>query len=62
MTVLHAIIFDDPLPIRRLRPEVSAELELVVNKTLQKKASERYQSLKEALVDLKRLRQGIVES
>jgi serine/threonine-protein kinase len=56
MAVLHSVIFENPMPIGRLRPDVPGELERVVNKTLQKKANDRYQSLKEALVDLKRLR------
>jgi serine/threonine protein kinase len=59
MAVLHAVIFDHPVPISRLQPEVPAELERVVNKTLQKKANERYQSFKETLVDLRRVRNDI---
>ena len=55
MAVLHAVIFDHPVPVSRLRPEVPAELERIVNKALQKKANERYQSLKGALVDLRRV-------
>jgi class 3 adenylate cyclase/predicted Ser/Thr protein kinase len=59
MAVLHAVIFEYPLPISRHRPEVPAELERIVNKALQKKANERYQSFKEALVDLRRVRNDI---
>src|SRR5439155_14324975 len=53
MAALHAVIFDNPVPVCRLRPDAPTELERIVNKTLQKKANERYQSFKEALVDLK---------
>jgi serine/threonine protein kinase len=59
MAILHAVTFDHPVPISRLKPEAAGELERVVNKTLQKKAAERYQSLKDALVDLKRLRKDL---
>jgi class 3 adenylate cyclase/predicted Ser/Thr protein kinase len=59
MAVFHAVIFDQPVPIGRLRPDAPGELERVVNKTLQKKANERYQTLKDVLVDLKRLRNDI---
>jgi len=59
MAVLHAVIFDHPLPISRHRPDAAGELERVVNKALQKKANERYQSLKEMLVDLRRLRNDL---
>jgi serine/threonine-protein kinase len=59
MAVLHSIIFDNPPPISRLRPDAAGELEVIVNKALQKKANERYQSLKEALADLRRLRNDI---
>jgi class 3 adenylate cyclase/predicted Ser/Thr protein kinase len=59
MAILHAVTFDHPVPISRVKPEASGELERVVNKTLQKKAAERYQSLKDTLVDLKRLRKDL---
>jgi serine/threonine protein kinase len=59
MAILHAVTFEHPVPISRLQPDAAGELERVVNKALQKKAIERYQTLKEALVDLKRLRKDL---
>jgi len=59
MAILHAITFEPPAPIHRIRPEVSAELERVVHKMLQKKAGERYQHMKDAIVDLKRLQKDV---
>jgi serine/threonine-protein kinase len=59
MAIMHAVTFDHPVPLSRLRSEASGELERIVNKTLQKKAAERYQSLKDTLVDLKRLRKDL---
>jgi class 3 adenylate cyclase/predicted Ser/Thr protein kinase len=59
MAVLHSVIFENPMPIGRIRPDVPGEFERVVNKMMQKKANDRYQSLKEALVDLKRLRNDV---
>jgi class 3 adenylate cyclase/predicted Ser/Thr protein kinase len=55
MAILHAITFEQPAPIHRIRAEVSPELERIVNKMLQKKAGDRYQHMKDAIVDLKRL-------
>ena len=59
MAILHAITFEPPAAIHRIRPEVSGELERVVHKMLQKKASERYQHMKDAIVDLKRLQKDV---
>ena len=55
MAILHAVTFEQPTPLSRLKPEAAGELERVVNKMLQKKAGERYQHMKDTIVDLKRL-------
>ena len=59
MAVLHAVTFEPPTPLSRIRPEAAGELERVVNKMLQKKAGERYQHMKDAIVDLKRLQKDV---
>jgi TolB-like protein/Flp pilus assembly protein TadD/predicted Ser/Thr protein kinase len=54
--VMYSIANEDPQPLRRFNREASDELERIVGKALAKKPSERYQDLKEMLVDLRALR------
>jgi len=49
------IIHREPASIRQLRPEADAELEHIINRSLAKHASERYQTARELLTDLKQL-------
>jgi Tol biopolymer transport system component/tRNA A-37 threonylcarbamoyl transferase component Bud32 len=53
--VFAGILNKDPVPPAQLNPELPAELELIIGKTLEKRRDLRYQSAKEILVDLKRL-------
>jgi tetratricopeptide (TPR) repeat protein/tRNA A-37 threonylcarbamoyl transferase component Bud32 len=57
--VLYSILNKDPKPISGLRSQIPLELERIVEKCLEKKPSERYQSAKDILVDLKRLDRDI---
>jgi TolB-like protein/Tfp pilus assembly protein PilF len=54
--VLAAILDREPAPLARFAPDAPAELQRIVNKTLRKKADERYQTMKDLLLDLKELR------
>jgi eukaryotic-like serine/threonine-protein kinase len=56
---LAAILKVDPAPLSRLAPETPAELERIVSKALRKDREERYQSVKDLLVDLRSLKQEI---
>ncbi|MFQ5866060.1 MAG: protein kinase [bacterium] len=51
--VTYSILNEEPEPITGLRTGVPLELERIVNKTLAKNASERYQHMADFLVDLK---------
>ncbi len=51
--VTYSILHEDPEPITGLRTGVPMELERVVDKCLQKEASDRYQGATELLVDLR---------
>ena len=57
--VIVAITQKDPPPLARFAPNVPAELDWIVNKALRKDRDERYQTIKELLTDLRRLKQRI---
>lgn len=55
--VIVAITQKEPAPLARFAPDVPAELEWIIMKALRKARDERYQTVKELLTDLKRLKQ-----
>jgi eukaryotic-like serine/threonine-protein kinase len=57
--IISGIIGKRHLPLARYSPDVPQELERIVGKTLAKDREERYQSIKELLIDLKRLKQRL---
>jgi serine/threonine protein kinase len=54
---LAAILGEEPRPLAEIDPSAPAELQGIVTKALQKRRSERYQTVKELLADLKALKQ-----
>ncbi|MCH8021453.1 serine/threonine protein kinase, partial [candidate division KSB1 bacterium] len=60
--VLYAILHEGPEPITVLRSGVPMELELSVFKCLEKAQAERFQSVTDLLVDLKKFRKNLVKS
>ena len=54
--ILAAILDREPAPIARFEPDVPTELQRMVSKTLRKDREQRYQSMKELLLDLQALR------
>lgn len=54
-----AILAREPQPLARYSTEVSSELERIVSKTLRKDKEERYQTIKDLLIDLKNLREEL---
>ncbi len=54
--VLAAILEKEPLPLLRFVAEVPPELQRIVTKCLRKDCDERYQTMKDVLLDLKELR------
>ncbi len=56
--LLHAIVFREPTPVRKLNPGVSADLTRVVQRALAKSPQRRYQSMTALAEDLERVMQG----
>jgi serine/threonine protein kinase/Tol biopolymer transport system component len=55
--VISAILNQEPLPLLRYSREATAELERIVSKALRKDREERYQVVKDLLLDLKSLKE-----
>lgn len=53
MDTLVSILEKEPPPLDLARPEVPAEFQRIVSKTLRKDREERYQTIKDLLIDLK---------
>ena len=54
--MMYAIVNEDPEPVQQYRTDLSSELLHVLNRALEKDPEERYQSVKDMLIDLKRLK------
>jgi serine/threonine protein kinase len=57
--VIVSILEREPLPLLRYAPDVPAELERIIRKTLVKHREERYQTAKDLALDLKSLKQEL---
>jgi serine/threonine protein kinase/Tfp pilus assembly protein PilF len=57
--VIVAIVAKEPTPLAQFTPGVPAELERIITKALAKDREERYQTAKDLLIDLKRLKQRL---
>ena len=57
--VMASILTQEPQPLCRVAPEAPQELERIVSKALEKDREERYQVIKELLLDLKKLKRRL---
>jgi tRNA A-37 threonylcarbamoyl transferase component Bud32 len=53
---MHAIAFDEARPVTQIRPGLPPDLQRVVSRCLRKRPEDRYQSTRDLVDDLKRLR------
>jgi hypothetical protein len=57
--IIAAILEREPLPISRFVPDIPHDLERVITRALRKDRDERYQVIKDLLLELKSLRQEL---
>ncbi|MEO7675002.1 MAG: protein kinase, partial [Pyrinomonadaceae bacterium] len=56
---IGSILNKEPVPLSRQTPEVPHEIERIINKALRKDREERYQTVKDLLIDLKDVKQDL---
>ncbi len=59
--VIAAILDREPAPLARFDPDVPSELQRIVGKALRKDRDERYQGMRDLLLDLQALREDLAE-
>ena len=57
--VIAAIVKSEPAPISRFAPETPERLEEIIGKALEKNVEDRYQTIKDLLIDLRRLKKRL---
>src|SRR5262249_20812267 len=57
--VLAAVLEREPAPLQQYRQDTPAELQRILSKALRKERTERYQDVKDLLLDLKSLKQEL---
>ena len=57
--IIAAVVKTEPTPLARLAPEAPARLAEIVSKALEKDREDRYQGVKDLLVDLRRLKKRL---
>jgi serine/threonine protein kinase len=55
-SLMYAILNEEPPPVQKYRNDISSELLHVLNRTLEKESGDRYQSVDDLLIDLRRLK------
>jgi serine/threonine protein kinase len=60
LDTLVAILEKEPVSLDQFAPEVPAECQRIINKTLRKDPEERYQTVKDLLIDLKTLKEELL--
>ncbi len=56
--MVYSIVNEDPQPVQTFLPDAPPELIHILNRSLEKDTGDRYQSISDILIDLKRLQKG----
>jgi serine/threonine protein kinase len=59
LEIISSILKDEPKPVCQINPDIPQEIERIIIKTLRKNRDERYQVIKDVLIDLKDLKQNL---
>ena len=59
--LMYAILNEEPDPVEKHLPDISSELLHIMNRSLEKDPDNRYQSMKDMLIDLRRLKRDTVK-
>ncbi len=59
--LMYAILNEEPEPVEKHLPDISSELLHLMNRSLEKDPNNRYQSMKDMLIDLHRLKRDTVK-
>jgi serine/threonine protein kinase/predicted Zn-dependent protease len=54
--LMYSILNEEPEPVQNHRPDISSEFLHVINRAMEKDPDDRYQSVKDMLIDLRRLK------
>ena len=54
--MMYCIVNEEPQPVHKYRPEISSEVLHIFNRSLEKDPEERYQSVHDMVIDLKRVK------
>jgi predicted Ser/Thr protein kinase len=59
LDTLHAIAYEQTQPVTTLRTDIPYSLQMVIDRCLQKKPEDRYQDLRDAVTDLKKVKREV---
>ena len=59
---MYAILNEEPEPVEKHIPDISSELLHIINRSLEKDPENRYQSIKDMIIDLRRLKRDTVNT
>jgi len=52
--MIYSIIFDDPIPLSKYKPEISIKIQSIIDKSLSKDPNDRYQKIDDFLAELEK--------